>query len=149
MRISITILVVVLLTACSSNDAQNRAGGLALDFESLPSEPGEEVSLVLRNGSGVQVGYNLCTSRLSHERGGHWIVADSRRNCPAEQQVLEPGSEDSYDFELPEELDGGSYRVSMRVELGGTRIEEIHSPTFQMPEPIPADTTEVAETPGS
>jgi hypothetical protein len=140
MRISITILVVAVLAACTSNDAQNRTNGLSLDFEPTPSEPGEEVALVLRNGSALQAGYDLCTSRLSHQRGGQWVLVGSRRDCTTEQQVLEPGGEDSYDFELPEELDGGSYRFSMRVEVGGTRIEEIYSPTFLIPEPTPPDT---------
>jgi hypothetical protein len=139
MRISITILVVAVLAACASNDAPNTTSGLTLDFETTPSEPAEEVALVLRNGSALQVGYNLCTSRLSHQRGGQWVLVGSRGECPAEQQVLEPGGEDSYDFELPEELDGGSYRFSLRVEVGGTRIEEIYSPAFPLPESTPPD----------
>jgi hypothetical protein len=142
MRISITILVVALLAACASNDARNGTGGLALNLESPPTEPGEEVSLVLRNRSAFQVGYNLCTARLSHQRGGQWVPVGARRDCTMELQMLEPGDEDSYDLELPEELAGGSYRFSTRVEVGGTRIEEIYSPAFQMPEPAPIDTLE-------
>jgi len=150
MRISITILVIAVLTACASNDAQDRTRGLALGFQPTPSEPGEEVALVLTNGSASQVGYNLCTSRLSHQRGGQWVLVGSRRDCTTEQQMLEPGGEDSYGFELPEELAGGSYRFSMRVEVGGTRIEEIYSPTFRMPESTPPDTAEAdAENPAS
>lgn len=150
MRISIIILVVALLAACSSNGTQTGTRGLTLDFEPTPSEPGEEVALVLRNGSAFQVGHNLCTSRLSHQRGGQWVLVGSRRDCTTEQQVLEPGDEESYDFELPEELDGGSYRFSMRVAVGGTRIEEIYSRTFRMPESTPPDTADAeAENPAS
>jgi hypothetical protein len=142
MRISITILVVVVLAACGSNDAQNRTRGLALGFEPTPSEPGEEVALILRNGSALQISYDLCTARLSQQRGGGWVLVGSRRDCTTERQVLEPGAEDSDDFELPEELDGGSYRFSMRVEVGGTRIEEIYSPTFRIPESTLPDTAD-------
>jgi len=143
MRISITILLVTVLAACASNDPQNGTSGLALDFEGSPAEPGEGVSLILRNGSGLQVSHNLCSSRLSHQRSGQWVLVGSMGDCPAERDVLEPGGEASYDVELPEELDGGSYRFSSRVEVGGTRIEEIYSRVFQMPEPAPADSAEV------
>lgn len=142
MRISITVLVVAVLAACASNDAQSRTSGLALAVEPTPSGPGEEIALVLRNGSSSQVGYNLCTARLSQQRGEHWVVVDPRRDCTAEQQALEPGAEDRYDLQLPAELDGGSYRFSVRVEVGGTRIEEIYSPSFQMPEPAQPDTAD-------
>ncbi len=146
MRISIVILAVALLAACTSNGAQNSTRGLALELESTPSEPGAEVALVLRNGSSARVGYNLCTSRLSHQRGGNWVPADSRPACTTEQQVLDPGGEDRYSLELPAELNGGSHRFSMRVQVGDTRIEEIYSPAFQMPEPAPPESADAETT---
>jgi hypothetical protein len=149
MRISIIILVVALLAACGSNGAPNSTRGLALGFEQPPAAAGEEVTLVLRNGSGSELGYNLCTSRLSHQRGGQWVPVGSRGNCPADQQRLQAGAEDTYGTQVPEDLGGGSYRYSLRVEVGGTRVEEIYSPTFQLPEVAPADTTEAAETPAA
>ena len=146
MRISVIILVVALVGGCGSNDARD---GLALALESPPSQAGEEVTLILRNGSDSQVGYNLCTARLSRQRAGQWVLVDSRSSCPPDQQMLEPRDEDTHSVQLPEELEGGSYRFSMRVEVGGTRIQEIHSPTFQMPETTPDTTATVAEPPAS
>ncbi len=142
MRISIVILSVAVLTACASNDAQNRTSGLALNFEPIPSEPGEQVALVLRNGSPLQVGYDLCTARLSQERGGNWVLIGPRKNCTEEQQTLDPQGEDRYDFELPAAMAGGSYRFSVRVGVGDTRIEEIYSPAFRIPEPVQPDSAD-------
>ena len=150
MRISTTLLVVALLAACASDDPQNGSSELALDFETLPSAPGEEVSLILRNGSDFQVSYNLCASRLSHQSGEEWVSGGLLGECTMERETLEAGGEDSYEFALPEELDGGNYRIIARVEVDGSRTEEVYSPTFQMPEPMPQDTTEAeAEGPPS
>ena len=69
-------------------------------------------------------------------------MADSRRDCEAEMQVLQPGGEDRYDVALPEALAGGSHRFSTRVQVGDARIEEVYSPAFLMPEPTPPDSAD-------
>jgi hypothetical protein len=139
MRIAFTVLVVALVAACASSEARDRTPGLALDIQPTPSAAGAEVSLVLRNGSSAQLGYNLCTARLSQLRGDHWLVIDSRPNCTEEQQTLQPGAEASYDVTLPAGLGGGSYRYSLRTQVGDSRIEEIYSRSFNLPEPPPAE----------
>jgi hypothetical protein len=136
-----SILLVAALAACGSGDPQNTRG-LALGVGSAPPEPGEEVSLVLQNGTTVEVTYNPCTARLTQQRGEHWVSVASHRGCSPERQTLVAGEQGSIDFPLPENLAGGSYRFSMRVEVGGGRIQEIYSRPLQMPEPIPADTAE-------
>lgn len=143
MRSSITVLVLTLLTACASNDAQNRTPGLALDFEPTPTAAGEEISLVLRNGSSSPLGYNLCTARLSQEARGNWVIADSRPDCPAEQQTLAPGAEATYDVTIPDALAGGTFRFSLRTQVGDSRVEEIYSRSFTLPEPPAADSAAV------
>jgi hypothetical protein len=120
MRTAVPILI-ALLAACGpalQNDFP--VPGVMLSAAPVPAAPGDSVMLTLENGSGEQIGYNLCTSGLERRVGEAWEAVPSDRVCTMELRTLEPGREATFRLQLAAELADGEYRFSTRVE----RMEE-------------------------
>jgi hypothetical protein len=119
------ILALALALGCRASAEQGAATpegaaatgpGVALAVEPGRAAPGEEVELVLRNGSDGAVGYNLCTSVLEREAESGWEAVPSDRVCTMELRMLEPGQDARFRLELPPDLAPGTYRFLTRVE---------------------------------
>lgn len=122
------------LCACSrAAQVESAPAGVVLRVEPESPDAGERVSLVLENGSGGTVGYNLCTSALERERGGAWTPLPSDRVCTMELRTLQPGQSDRYPLELPAGMEAGRYRFSTGIERmdAGTR-ESVSTEPFEV-----------------
>ena len=103
------------------------SGAVALTAEPLSVRSGQTVTLVLRNGTSGQVGYNLCSSALESGSGGEWRQVPTGRVCTRELRILEPGREVRYHLQLPPGLAAGPYRFTTNVELAGTSSGRVSS----------------------
>lgn len=79
--------------------------------------PGDAVTLILGNGTGTAVGYNLCLSGLLVRSGEEWQPLPSDEVCTLELRNLLPGAEARYGSGLPESLEPGIYRFWTVVDL--------------------------------
>lgn len=109
---------ILFLLACAGCMAGQEVTPPGVAFEVRPASPtpGQRVTLVLRNSGAGTLGYNLCTSALTRQAAATWDPVPSDRVCTMELRSLEPGNEDTFDLELPLDLQPGTYRFETRVE---------------------------------
>lgn len=106
--------------------------GLRFSVEPATAAPGATVTLVLRNGSPRQLGYNLCMSGLEQRQGNGWRPVVGTAVCTAELRLLTPGQEARFQRRLPPTLATGEYRFGTRVEtpLNSSPQSPIFSESF-------------------
>jgi hypothetical protein len=115
-------LALVVLTACAPRQATDLPQDVVLRAQPTPATAGGSLTLVLENGSGEQVGYNLCASSLDRRVAEEWQPVPSDRVCTMELRILEPGGEADFTLDLPTDLPTGEYRATTDVawmERGG------------------------------
>jgi hypothetical protein len=118
MRRASAIGVSVLLAACTlplRTSAPGEDIELAVEAASAP----DSITLVLRNESSEEVGYNLCPSTLEQRVGAGWQAVLDERVCTMELRLLPSGREGRYTVGLPAGLASGEYRYRAAV----TRME--------------------------
>ena len=96
------------------------------------------VTLVLENGTGGVVRYNLCHSDLQRETDGQWVDVPDDRVCTDELRALDPGEAAEERLPLPDELVTAGYRYETRIEIeaDGERTDRtICSRPFGLPRP--------------
>jgi hypothetical protein len=94
-------------------------GGLVLRVDRADYGPGDPVVLTLVNGTGHDVGYNLCVTGLDRRTGGGgWEPAPVAlvEACTMELRVLPPGETAEFRHTLPRGLAPGEYRMRTGVE---------------------------------
>lgn len=97
---------------------------LRFTVEPRVAAPGSTVTLILYNGTGHAVGYNLCMSGLGHMQPGTWGELQTstwrsvpeNRACTRELRTVPPGQEARYQTRLPATLAPGEYRFRTGVE---------------------------------
>jgi len=105
--------------------APEPSSDVALSAAPATTTEGSTVTLTLRNGSGEQIGYNLCTSALETSAGQ---PVPSSRVCTMELRTLEPGKTATYPYELPVNMTAGNYRFVTQVEwMGSGRRSAVRS----------------------
>lgn len=139
----VTLLLLTLLCACGpSGSEEDHSGNVGLAVEPEIAQPGDSVVLLLRNGSGEAIGYNLCTSRLERREDGEWQRLPPDRVCTMELRTLPPGEEARFPLALPADLDPGSYRyLAMIARLEARSRDTVATERFEVsPEQPRADT---------
>jgi hypothetical protein len=99
--------------------------------------PGEQVAMILRNGSSGPVGHNLCFHTLEVQSEGEWETAEGWEDqiCTLVIHFLEPGGEAHSLATLPQELAEGTYRLRVAVSLTDRdEFRDVVSPAFQVSE---------------
>lgn len=115
------------LFACAANQA------------AVPPEPvslsavrsGSDVTLTLRNDSGSEVQYNLCSSALQKSVAGGWEEVQTGDVCTMELRGLQPGQTATFVKSLPSALARGEYRYATRVH--GDAARDLVSNSFNLP----------------
>jgi hypothetical protein len=74
------------------------------------------VTLLLRNETPHQIGYNLCASALEHRSGTSWRTEPLEGVCTLELRIVPPGQVARYERKLPTNIAGGEYRFRTSVE---------------------------------
>jgi hypothetical protein len=90
--------------------------GLRLAVEPNTVRPGSNVTLLLRNETPHQIGYNLCASALEQMLDGMWRTVPQEGVCTLELRTLSPGQVASYKRKLPDNVATGRYRFRTSVE---------------------------------
>ncbi len=94
--------------------------GAALRAEAQAFVPGGEVRLVLENGTGEPLGYNLCVHALERRAGSEWSLLPDTRICTMELRLLGAGGSADFHAVLPETLSAGEYRFRVAVHFMDT-----------------------------
>lgn len=126
MRLLTLTLLAVAFVACTTTGSGAGSNGVTMTVTPERAEPGDSVTLVLRNDSQDELGYNLCTSGLLRRTDGDaWEPVPSDRACTRELRMLSPRQRATYDLDLPAGLAPGTYRFETNVQ----RIEQNVSET--------------------
>jgi hypothetical protein len=105
--------------------------GAALRAEAEAFVSGGGVRLVLENGSGEPLGYNLCVHALEGRVGSGWSPLPDTRICTMELRLLQAGGSASFDAILPGDLSAGEYRFRVAVHFMETgRMRDLASAPF-------------------
>lgn len=116
-RFSALMLVATAIVACTTAGSRAGSSDVALTVTPESAEPGDTVTLVLRNDSQDELGYNLCTSELSRQTGDDaWDPVPSDRACTMELRSLSPRQRATFRIDLPADLAPGTYRFETSVE---------------------------------
>ena len=122
MRKPILVLLGVAVAACGPS---MQGGGSVnnVSLEAAPTAARDSIVLTLTNGSGQQVGYNLCPTAVEQRVDTGWQTVPNDRVCTMELRTLEPGANATYTTTLPAGTTAGDYRFAAGVEipLGGER----------------------------
>lgn len=108
---------VLFLCSCGPSFQAGDGPGVTLEVEPRSVSAGASVTLLLRNGTGSDIGYNLCSSALERLDEGSWRPIPSNRVCTMEIRTLPPGEETRYPLEVPGGLEPGEYRYLTNVEM--------------------------------
>jgi hypothetical protein len=109
------------------------ATDVSLRVEADVFEPGGEVVLILENGEGEQIGYNLCFHAIEERVGGDWRMMEVPRICTTELRILGPGQSVSYETVLPTALEAGEYRFRIAIHfLDREESRDLASNPFQL-----------------
>ena len=103
---------------------------------------GDTAELRLANGSGTDIGYNLCFAQLQERRADDWAVVRDTRACRSDLHLLSPGDTVAGRYPLPHSLVSGTYRFVASVEGVGGILGAAHklvSNEFQITAPPPPD----------
>lgn len=124
-----TVLLLTLLSACSASGT-----GSSLTTDQSRYEPGDVVEIKLRNTSGKRLGSNLCFVRLEVEDTGSWRHVPHlapNEACTSELRVIPPGASMKGQMNLPGDLESGTYRLRLILEVGDNR-RTVTSETFRV-----------------
>lgn len=108
---------------------QTGSADLELKVNERSYAAADTVRLQLVNRSTGEVGYNLCTTRLEHRRGGAWTVMPDDRVCTMELRLLAPADSAASERPLDRSLAAGEYRLVAVVDAGG-QMREVASAPF-------------------
>ena len=106
--------------------------------EETSSMTDSTVTLVLENGTGGVVRYDLCHSDLQREVDGQWVDIPDDRVCTDDLRALDPGEATEERLPSPDGLVTAGYRYETRIEIetGGERADPtIRSRPFGLPHP--------------
>lgn len=133
-RAGLALVFAALLWACGPSGSEEDSGGdVGLAVEPEVAQPGDSAVLLLRNGSGEAIGYNLCTSRLERRDEGDWVRLPPDRVCTMELRTLPPGEVARYPLELPADLAPGSYRyLAMIARLEARSRDTVVTERFEV-----------------
>ncbi|MQA90627.1 MAG: hypothetical protein GEU90_10390 [Gemmatimonas sp.] len=126
-------LAALLFVACGASVQSNgSAEQPTLEVDPAMAAPGDSVTLILRNGTEGEVGYNLCSSGLEQRIDEEtWEPIPAERFCTMELRMLAAGEEATYSIGLPSELEPGEYRFTTSIErLPAGAFGEIQSEVF-------------------
>ena len=133
MRTLIPLCAALLLAACGSSLQSADGSEVTLNVEPASAPAGAEVSLILRNGSASEVGYNLCASGMERREASGWAPVQSDRVCTMELRTRPPGEEARYQLQLPATLATGEYRFLTNVDgMGAGESGAVRSGSFQV-----------------
>jgi hypothetical protein len=108
----------ILLCACSTGmQSGDPAADVHLTVQPTTAAAGDSIVLSLHNGTGGQIGYNLCASSLTRRTGDSWTAVPSDVICTMELRLLEGGQSASYRTTLPGGLSPGEYRYNTGIEV--------------------------------
>lgn len=117
MRFPNLLIIAAALLACTTLGSGEGSNGVALIVTPERAAPGDTITLVLRNDSQDELGYNLCTSSLHRRTGeGAWDPIASERVCTLELRSLSPRQRATLRLDLPQNLAPGTYRFETAVE---------------------------------
>lgn len=141
-RMTMALAGCIVLTAggwqCAMEGSPEGDEVVRLNVEPAEVRGGDEVTLVLVNASGEEIGYNLCPSVLDRREGSEWVERPERpaEFCTAELRILAPEDSATYTHTVPPGLPAGEYRFRAFVEapLGEARVEVASHP-FQIRSP--------------
>jgi hypothetical protein len=116
------MLLGLALSACGPS-MQSGASVSNVSLNAAPTAAGDSIVLTLTNGSGQQVGYNLCPTAVEQRVDTGWQAVPNDRVCTMELRTLEPGTNATYTTAFPPGTTAGDYRFAAGVEipLGGER----------------------------
>lgn len=107
----------ILLCACSSSmQTGDPAEDVRLSVAPTSAAPGDSITLTLDNGSGEQIGYNLCASGLQRQTAAAWEGVPSDIVCTMELRTLDAGQRTTWRSTLPSSLESGQYRYTTNIE---------------------------------
>lgn len=134
MKIVVCISLALIVSACN---VRSVPGWIELqtddkiDFatDSERYDAGEQVAIRLTNDSSTSLGYNICFAFLELETylDGEWITInaglgpDDVTACTAELRSLRSGESAESVAHLPVDLSSGTYRLTIDVEINGSR----------------------------
>ena len=134
-------LAALLALGCSSSPTDSAPGlpvaelrdaeGITFAAHRPAYRRGDTATIVLRNGTGQSLGYNLCFSSREQRTGGSWTRIYPLRICTMELRILAPGAETFLKEPITAEWQPGEYRMVTVVERmrSGDR-GEIFTPSF-------------------
>ena len=107
------------------------AEGITFEAQRPAYRRGDTATIVLRNGSGQALGYNLCFSARELRTGASWKRFSPLRVCTMELRILPPGAETQLREPITAEWERGEYRMVTTVErMGSGDRGEIFTPLF-------------------
>lgn len=128
----LVLTALLALTACGQA-LQNGAGPVSLMVEPQTVAPGDSLTLILRNDSPAEIGYNLCSSGLEQNVDGGWRTVPSERVCTMELRMLAPGEVARYPLQLELGLAPGDYRyVTQAGSMEGGDRGPVRSAPFRV-----------------
>lgn len=103
----------------------------AFSTDRLQYQPGDSISIALKNTTSRTIGQNLCTITLEQKQNDGWLSMPSLRLCTAALYPLEP-NESAHDvFFLGDGQETGTYRFMVKIYLPETNANSaIYSNTF-------------------
>jgi len=83
---------------------------------------GTVVSLRLTNSTRDTLGFNRCSSRsVERQSGQRWAaIPEPGRMCTMELQLLKPGEVQNISVDLPQNIEPGTYRISISFSRQGS-----------------------------
>lgn len=138
MKVRTVIAATILISGCSgaggsahgNGDKDKTAQKVSLTVSPQQVALGSMLSLRLHNGTGNNIGYNLCTSAL-HTASGDPIATN--QVCTMELKTLAPNTTARYEYVLPSNLLPRRYRASSVVHhMANGEQEEIWSNQFEV-----------------
>ncbi|MCW9705544.1 immunoglobulin-like domain-containing protein [Fodinibius salsisoli] len=113
------LLGILALAGCEVTDVPE-GGPLNVSFKVEKSnyEIGSSIKTILKNGSGLRITYNPCSSTLVHKNEESWQEMDSFLLCTYDLKSLAPGDSASYHIDLTDNMNlpEGVYKVRTNIE---------------------------------
>ncbi len=117
------MLWLLMLSACGMD--------ATLTVDQASYQPGDSVTLTLRNRSLARLGYNLCRVDLRAADGSQ-VDDQAEGACPAILVFLESGASTTGRGRLPAVLPEGGYLYRTSVEGSDGQNETLDSPAFRV-----------------
>lgn len=144
MRAGIAVAAALALGGCMSPPPESAAHtgasgaprGIMLTTDRQTYAAGEDVTLILRNETGYELGHNMCSdSVLERREDGHWVEEslEPRDPCTALLALMPPGGTAAQAFLLHPQLPEGEYRFRTSLEhMGSGERRPHHSTGFRI-----------------